>query len=140
MNKAPIHALEGGEGKGMDGGGAKNDKVKITNLEELHMIDDIDNKLDIILKLIANPDSAAEISKKYGIGISTLYKWRSRFIQSGKQGLKNGKTGPQPKQEYAQRVEQQKKELEQHKKRIAELAAEVEILKKNDSLENEEWT
>ena len=61
------------------------------------MIDDIDSKLEIVLQIISKPSKAKEISKNYGIGVSTLYKWKNRFIQQGKEGLKQGKTGPKPK-------------------------------------------
>ena len=98
---------------------------------------DKDDKLDMVLEVLRTPGKAKEIAKKYGIGESTLYKWRSRFLSGGKHELLRYKPGPKEKKQTTKEKELGSK-LRTYETRIAELAAELEISKKKENWLNEE--
>jgi transposase-like protein len=90
-------------------------------------------KYELILRSLKERKTVEELCKRMGIGVSTLYKWRNRFLYAGKQSLAELKTGPKARpedREREQQFQQEKKRLEQ---RLAELATENEILKKNEN-------
>jgi transposase-like protein len=94
-----------------------------------------DDKFEMVLALIKEPTQAELICKKYRIAQSTLYKWRARFLEGARNELAAYKTGPQPKEEYAAKSVLLSQKLTEYENRIAELACENEILKKNEN-----WT
>lgn len=94
-----------------------------------------EDKYDLVIMLIKDPSKADEICEKYNIGKSTLYKWRSRFLEGGRQELDDHKTGPKPSVAHASKNVSLKQTIRDYEKRISELACENEILKKNEN-----WT
>jgi len=92
-----------------------------------------DDKFDIIMNLLQNPSKAAEIAKKYNLGISTLYKWRNRFLEGARQELDNYKTGPKLKSKPSLDEQKLNKENMRLKAKVDELACENEILKKKEN-------
>ena len=94
-----------------------------------------EDKYDMVMQLLKDPSKADRISKKYGVAISTLYKWRTRFLEGARNELENYKTGPKPTTAHAHEKTTLKKKVSDYEKRIAELACENEILKKNEN-----WT
>lgn len=90
-------------------------------------------KMDIIVSILRNPKRQREICGKYGIGISTYYKWRNRFFHGGIAGLEGYKTGPRSNRIETENERELKKKLKEYETRISELATELEILKKNES-------
>lgn len=93
---------------------------------------DKDDKLDMVLEVLKNPSKAKEIAARYGIGESTLYKWRNRFLNGGRQELSKYKPGPKEKSLSEQEVELSVK-VKKYEHRIAELSAELEISKKKEN-------
>lgn len=89
-------------------------------------------KMDIILHILRNPKKQRELLGKYGIGVSTYYKWRNRFFHGGLSELEDFKTGPSSKRIETEKEKQLKKQLKTYEDRINELATELEILKKNE--------
>ena len=90
---------------------------------------DKEDKLEMVLEVLKAPSKAEEIATKYNIGVSTLYKWRSRFLSGGKKEICRYKPGPKEKQLSQTEVNLEEK-LKEYENRIAELAAELEISKK----------
>ncbi len=95
------------------------------------------DKLDMVLMVLKNPKKKKEIAGKYGVGSSTLYKWLNRFLSGGQEELKNYKTGFPPAQISTEEKELREK-VKRYEKRIAELSAELEIIKKNENGKNVE--
>ena len=52
----------------------------------------VEQKFSLVMRLLTKEASAEELSKTYGIGQSTLYKWRDKFLAKGKEGLASGQT------------------------------------------------
>jgi len=46
-------------------------------------------KQEIVLRLLKG-ESPQEIARELGLGMSTLYAWRDRFLEAGLEGLKYG--------------------------------------------------
>lgn len=97
-----------------------------------------DEKLEIVLSIMRNPKKQKELLGKYGMGISTYYKWRNRFLQAGMAELKEQRTGIKPKEKETAREKELKAKVKEYEKRINELATELEILKKNENWRPEE--
>ncbi|NQY01318.1 MAG: transposase [Simkaniaceae bacterium] len=91
------------------------------------------DKFDMVEQLLKRPEKAKMIAKKYNVGVSTLYKWRSRFLEGARQELENYKTGPKATVAHASEKSGLKKKVADYEKRIAELVCENEILKKNEN-------
>jgi len=96
------------------------------------------DKMDIVLCILKNPKKMKELCGKYGIGVSTCYKWKKRFLHGGMAELDDYKTGPRSDRIETEKEREFKKKLKESQDRINELATELEILKKNESLTNEE--
>lgn len=94
-----------------------------------------EEKLEIVLSIMKNPKKQRELLGKYGMGISTYYKWRNRFLQGGIAALKEQKTGIKPQETETTKEKELKAKLKAYEKRINELATELEIVKKNEN-----WT
>ena len=46
-------------------------------------------KQEIVLRLLKG-ESPQEVARELGVGMSTLYTWRDRFMEAGLEGLKYG--------------------------------------------------
>jgi len=93
---------------------------------------DNNDKLDMVLEVLRSPEKAKEIAKRRHIGIATLYKWRKRFLEGGQQELLSYTPGP--KLSLVTQAEREKDEkLKKYEAQIALLAAELEIVKKNEN-------
>jgi transposase-like protein len=94
-----------------------------------------EEKLEIIMMVFKDSKKLDLILGKYSIGRATYYKWRNRFLQAGKEGLKDYKSGPGEdiKRSSTKEIELEK-ELETAKRRIDELAIELEVVKKKRKL------
>jgi transposase-like protein len=90
-------------------------KIDLTNKE----------KTELVLAMIRKDDTTAELSRKYGVSESVMYKWRDEFIASGSEGLK-------PKRSAGERDElkRMQKKIDEHKLVIGEYAFANDILKK----------
>lgn len=106
-------------------------KDEVKNVEVAHTYCKED-KLDIVLAVLQEPTKSEEIAKKYEIGISTLYKWRNRFLEGGKQELLSYRPGPKSL-EISDSEKKKDEKIKDYEKRIAELSADLEILKKNEN-------
>jgi transposase-like protein len=58
-----------------------------------------EQKFSMVLSLVKGEATAEVVAKRYGVGKSTLYKWRDAFLQGGQQALAGRKTGQDRKQE-----------------------------------------
>ena len=94
-----------------------------------------DDKYDIILGLIKDPSEGERLAKKYDIALSTLYKWRSRFLEGGRDELANYKTGPKRKARATEKEKVLQQRVQEYEEKIARLSTENEILKKKEN-----WT
>lgn len=94
-----------------------------------------EDKMEIVLTIMRNPKKQKELLGKYGMGISTYYKWRNRFLQGGIAALKEQKTGIKPQKAETAKEKELGAKLAVYEKRINELATELEIVKKNEN-----WT
>ena len=83
-----------------------------------------EEKLAIVLEGLKEKRSVAEICREHQISQSLYYRWRDRFLESGKKGLINGSSGD--KQYLA--------EIERLQKIIGKQAIQIEILKKTEEL------
>ena len=94
-----------------------------------------DDKFDIILDLIKDPSKGESLSNRYGIALSTLYKWRSRFLEGGREELINYKTGPKSQAKETDKEKALSQQVKSYEEKIARLSTENEILKKKEN-----WT
>lgn len=84
----------------------------------------IDEKLAIVLEGIKEKRSVAEICREHQISQTLYYRWRDRFLESGKKGLMNGSGD-----DNAYRVE-----IERLQRIIGKQTIQIEILKKTEDL------
>ena len=55
----------------------------------------LEEKLEIVLLGLKGEASVSELCRRHGVTETTYYKWRSRFLEGGKEALaSNGKAGP----------------------------------------------
>ena len=85
-----------------------------------------EQKVTIVLTILKEQATIAEVSRQYGVAESLIHKWKAQFMEHGKAAFKHGnsKTPDQALQA----------ENEQLKKVLGEKVLEVEILKKLSSL------
>jgi len=85
-----------------------------------------EQKLSIVLSVLKEQVTIAEVSRQYGVAESLIHKWKAHFLEHGKAAFRHGnnKTPDQALQA----------ENEQLKKVLGEKVLEVEILKKLSSL------
>ncbi len=88
----------------------------------------MEEKLEIVLLGLKGEASVAELCRRHGVTETTYYKWRSRFLETGKQGLANGKGGP------SSRERQLLQENEELKTTLGELTVQNRLLKKLENL------
>ena len=82
----------------------------------------VEEKLAIVLAVLSEPQSVAEVRRQRGVNENQIYRWKERFLEAGRQGL-NGAKAPTADQ----RLEAEHNQL---KKLLGEKALEVAILKK----------
>ncbi len=83
----------------------------------------VEQKFSIVMSLIQNEASAEELSKRHGVGKSTLYKWRDIFLRQGREGLAKHQTGNN-------RVSELEAENQHLKEALADAVVKLEIQKK----------
>ena len=91
-------------------------------------------KRDLVLNVLRNPKKMKELCGKYGVGISTFYKWRNRFLHGGMAELEEYRTGPKSNRVETEKERELARKLKESQDRINELATELEVLKKNENL------
>ena len=90
-------------------------------------------KLQIVLSILRQPEKRKELQGKYNISSSTYFKWRNRLIQGGLNNLKDLETGPTAKPEPTPKEQELETKLKVAEERINWLATELEVLKKNEN-------
>lgn len=85
-----------------------------------------EQKVTIVLTVLKDQATIAEVSRQYGVAESLIHKWKGQFLEHGKAAFRHGnkKTPDQALQA----------ENEQLKKVLGEKVLENEILKKLSSL------
>lgn len=83
-------------------------------------------KQEIVLRLLKG-ESPQEMARELGLGMSTLYGWRDRFLEAGLQGLKYG-----GKSKVLHDTEE---ELRQARQAIGKLTMELELHEKKVHME-----
>jgi transposase len=83
-------------------------------------------KQEIVLRLLKG-DSPQEAARELGLGISTLYAWRDRFLEAGLEGLKYA-----GKNKALYNAEE---ELRQARQTIGRLTMELELYEKKVLME-----
>jgi transposase-like protein len=81
----------------------------------------IEEKLGIVLAVLSERQSVAEVSRQHGVNENQIYRWKEQFLAAGRQGLNGAKA-----QTADQRLEAENSQL---KKLLGEKALEMEILK-----------
>lgn len=81
-----------------------------------------EQKLSIVLTVLKEQASVAEVSRQYGVAESLIHKWKTQFLEHGKSAFRHGNAVTADKALEA--------ENEQLKKVLGEKVLEVEILKK----------
>ncbi len=82
----------------------------------------VEEKLAIMLAVLSERQSVAEIARQHGVNENQVYRWKEQFLAAGRQGLNGAKA-----QTADQRLEAENSQL---KKLLGEKALEMEILKK----------
>ena len=85
-----------------------------------------EQKLSIVLTVLKEQASMAELSRQYGAAESLIHKWKAQFLEHGKNAFRHGNAVTPDKALQA--------ENDQLKKVLGEKVPEVEILKKLSSL------
>ena len=85
-----------------------------------------EQKLSIVLSVLKERSTVAEVSREHGAAESLIHKWRSQFLEHGKAAFKHGNAKAPDKALQA--------ENEQLKKVLGQKVLENEILKKLSSL------
>lgn len=83
----------------------------------------IEEKLSIVLEGLKGESNISQICRKYGISQSLYYKWRDKFLDGGKEALKNSRGSSTGKTEEAK--------IEELEKVIGRQTIVIEVLKKN---------
>lgn len=83
-----------------------------------------EEKLAIVLEGLKEKRSVADICREHRISQTLYYRWRDKFLESGKKGLINGSTDDNP----------YKAEIERLQKIIGKQAIQIEILEKTEEL------
>jgi transposase-like protein len=82
----------------------------------------IEEKVGIVLAVLSERQSVAEVSRQHGVNENQIYRWKEQFLVAGRQGLNGAKA-----QTVDQRLDAENSQL---KKLLGEKALEIEILKK----------
>jgi len=86
-----------------------------------------DEKVAIVMESFTS-NNIAELCRRHGVSVSNFYKWRNKFIESGKNGFRGaGRSGDN---EY-------RKENEKLKKVIGDQALVIDELRKITERDNE---
>lgn len=85
-----------------------------------------EQKLTVVLTVLKEQSTVAEVSRQYGAAESLIHKWKAQFLEHGKTAFKHGNAKTPDKALEA--------ENEQLKKVLGEKVLENEILKKLSSL------
>jgi transposase len=78
-------------------------------------------KQEIVLRLLKG-ESPQEVARELGVGMSTLYTWRDRFLEAGLEGLKYGGK--------SKALHDTEEELNQARQAIGRLTMELELHEK----------
>jgi transposase-like protein len=78
-------------------------------------------KQEIVLRLLKG-EPPQEVAREVGVGMSTLYAWRDRFLEAGLEGLKYGGK--------SKALHDAKEELNQARQAIGRLTMELELHEK----------
>jgi transposase-like protein len=87
----------------------------------------IEEKVGIVLAVLSERQSVAEVSRQHGVNENQIYRWKEQFLVAGRQGLTGAKA-----QTVDQRLDAENSQL---KKLLGEKALEIEILKKPPGFE-----
>ncbi len=80
-----------------------------------------EEKARIVMEVLSNSSTIAEICRKYNVASSAVYRWRDEFISAGTAAMEQGKSTVE---------ESLMKEIDQLKGIIGELTIANETLKK----------
>jgi transposase len=94
--------------------------------EEKRMMWTPKKKQEIVLRLLKG-ESPQEIARELGLGMSTLYAWRDRFLEAGLEGLKYGGR--------SKALHDTEEELRQARQAIGKLTMELELHEKKVRME-----
>lgn len=86
-----------------------------------------ETKLLIVLSALQQDTSIAELSREYGVHENVIHRWKSQFLEHGKQAFQQATRSSSPDAKL-------KAENARLKKLLGEKTLEVDILKKLSSL------
>lgn len=85
-----------------------------------------ETKLLIVLTALQHDTSIAELSREYGVHENVIHRWKSQFLEHGKQAFQGGNSHSSDAKLQAENA--------RLKKLLGEKTLEVDILKKLSSL------
>ena len=86
-----------------------------------HTLRTKEEKARVVMEVLSNSSTIAEICRKYNVASSAVYRWRDEFISAGTAAMEQGKSTVE---------ESLMKEIDQLKGIIGELTIANETLKK----------
>lgn len=86
----------------------------------------IEQRAQLVLRLLSKEAPAAQLARRAGISEQTLYRWRDEFLSGGKQVL----NGRGKRDERADALERLQGELAERDQVIGELTVANRVLKK----------
>jgi transposase len=90
-----------------------------------------EQKLRVVLSVLAGELSLADAARRYGVSPSTVGKWRDQFIEAGRGGLDEKLPGPSSASMTERRL---RGEIEQLKLALAEATVQLRIWQKGAEL------
>ncbi len=85
--------------------------------------------MEVVLAGLKGEESKAELCSRYGVSTTTYYRWEERFIDAGKEDLKDRR-----KNQPSNRERKLECENDELKKALAEARLQVRLLKKLDDM------
>ena len=91
-----------------------------------------EEKFNIVKEVVSKTKSVTEIFDEYGIHPNQFYRWQKEFYESALEGFRERSQGRTRAAEIREK-ERKENEIRRMKDVVAELAAEIIELKKNDT-------
>jgi transposase-like protein len=82
---------------------------------------------DAVLSLLRREETAAQLSRRWGVSEPTLYRWRDDFLAGGEAALTHGKGKADPR---VREIEELRSQVEERELVIGELTVANRVLKK----------
>lgn len=85
-----------------------------------------DDAQTLVLAGLKNESAVADLCRQYGVSVATYYKLRDRFLEGGREGLRNGG--------HTRAVKVQQDRIKELERALGRKTLEVEVLKKTSEI------